>query len=151
MKKTIACLAALSILGGTAVFAQDSEAVLKARQGQFRILALNLGVLGGMAKGSIEYNADAAQAAADSIVGVSMVHQATLFPEGTDAMSIEGTRAEPAIWENFGDFESKWAALGEAAASAQNVVAGGKDAVGPALGQLGGACKACHDTYRAPE
>ena len=40
---------------------------VKARQGQFRILAINLGILGGMAKGETEYDAEAAQAAADTI------------------------------------------------------------------------------------
>ncbi|WP_425102100.1 c-type cytochrome [Tropicibacter sp. S64] len=151
MFKTTAALAAFALLCAGGATAQDTAQVLKARQGQFNILALNLGVLGGMAKGSIPYDAEGAKAAADSIVGVTMVHQATLFPMDTDTMSVDGTRAEPAIWENFGDFEAKWAALGEAAAEAQSTVAGGQEAVGPALGKLGGACKACHDTYRAPE
>ena len=43
------------------------------------------------------------------------------------------------------------AGLGQAAASLQQVAATGQEALGPAVGQLGGACKACHDTYRAPE
>ncbi|WP_136442377.1 c-type cytochrome [Pacificoceanicola onchidii] len=151
MKRSIALIALLSTLGGTAAIAQDTNAHLKARQGQFRILALNLGVLGGMAKGAIEYDAAVAQAAADSVAGVAMVHQATLFPEGTDAMSLDGTRADPGIWDNFDDFNAKWAALGEAAMKAKETVGSGKDAIGPALGMLGGTCKGCHDTYRTPE
>lgn len=150
MKKSIVAVAALAVLG-TAAIAQDMPKEVKARQGQFQILALNLGVLGGIAKGQIEYSAEAASAAADSIAGVAMVHQATLFPEGTDSMSLDGTRAMPAIWENMDDFASKWSDLGTAAAEMQTAAATGKDAIGPALGKIGGACKACHDTYRAPE
>ncbi|WP_121631539.1 c-type cytochrome [Tropicibacter alexandrii] len=150
MKKSFAALAALAVLG-SAAFAQDMPKEVKARQGQFQILALNLGVLGGIAKGAIEYDEATATAAADSIVGVSMVHQATLFTEGTDSMSIDGTRAMPAIWENMDDFASKWGDLGTAAAEMQTAAATGKEAIGPALGKIGGACKACHDTYRAPE
>ena len=150
MKKSIVAVAALAIRGSAAV-AQDRPKEVKARQGQFQILAMNLGVLGGIAKGAIEYDEATATAAADSIAGVAMVHQATLFAEGTDSMSIDGTRAMPEIWDNMDDFASKWDALGAAAAEMQTAAATGKDAIGPALGKIGGTCKACHDTYRAPE
>ena len=46
----LATIAAASMTAGTAVFAQDDfEGQLKARQGQFQIIALNLGILGNMA------------------------------------------------------------------------------------------------------
>ncbi|MBV2361128.1 cytochrome c [Thalassococcus sp. CAU 1522] len=134
----------------TAVMAQDFSAELKARQGQFRILAINVGILGGMAKGEIAYDAESAQAAADSIVAVSMVSQAPLWPAGSDNMSIDGTRAQPNIWENLPDVMTKWGALGDAAKVIQAAAGEGQAALGPALGQLGDACKSCHDTYRAP-
>lgn len=148
--KTAVALAAM--ISGTAVYAQDDfSAQLKARQGQFRILAINLGILGGMAQGKTEYDAEAAQAAADTIVAVSMIQQGPMWPEGSDSMSIEGTRAMPSIWEDMADFQSKWAAVGEAAQSMQVAASGGAEALGPAMGQLGGTCKACHDAHRAPE
>ncbi|MDA7424543.1 c-type cytochrome [Thalassococcus lentus] len=151
MKKTLTLLAAVATLGSTAAYAQDFEAQLKARQGQFRIMAINLGILGGMARGAVEYDAEAAQAAADSLVGVSMVNQAPLWPEGSDSMSIDGTRAMPAMWENLPDVLEKWGAFGAAAAEMQTAAATGVEAIGPALGKMGGTCKACHDTYRTPE
>ncbi|MBR9840756.1 c-type cytochrome [Salipiger thiooxidans] len=144
-------LAVLAICAAGAAAAQDATAQLKARQGQFRILAINLGILGDMAQGKTEYDAEAAQAAADSLVGVSMVNQAPLWPEGSSEMDIDNTRAKAEIWDNFDDFASKWGALGEAAASMQTVAGNGAEALGPAMGGLGGACKACHDTYRAPQ
>ena len=151
MKKTFAMIVALAVVGGSAAIAQDYSAALKARQGQFRIMALNLGVLGGIAKGEVAYDAETAQAAADSLVGVSMVHQPTLWPEGSDNMSIDGTRAQPNIWDNLPDVLAKWDAFGEAAKEMQAAAGQGPEAIGPALGKLGGTCKACHDTYRAPE
>lgn len=152
MKLIAATAAAFGLVAAlaTPVLAQDMTANIKARQGQFRILALNLGVLGGMAKGELTYDAAGAQAAADSIVGVSMVHQPTLFVEGTDDMSVEGTRALPAIWENPDDFAAKWAALGEAAKGMQAAAGTSAEAIGAAMGPLGGACKSCHETYRTP-
>lgn len=152
MKTKVIALAAAAALVAPAAFAQDDfSAQLKARQGQFRIMALNIGVLGGMAQGKIAYDAEAAQIAADSLVAISGVHQGKLWPEGSDEVMIEGTRAKAAIWENFDDFASKWAAFGEQAAAMQAVAGDGLEAIGPAVQQLGGTCKACHDDYRAKD
>ena len=156
MKKTIAAVTAAALIAGaglgTTVTAQeDYSAQLKARQGQFRILAINLGILGSMAKGEMPYDAEAAQSAADSIVAVSMINQGPLWPEASDNMAIDGTRALPAIWDNFDDFLGKWDGLGTAAAELQTAAATGQEAIGPALGKVGGACKACHDDYRASD
>ena len=149
MKKTLATVAVLATLATGAV-AELPQAV-KARQGQFNLMALNLGILGGMAKGQIDYSAEAAQAAADNLVAVSSIHQAALWPEGTDNMSIDGTRAQPVIWENIDDVMAQWGAFGEAALAMQAAAGTGKDAIGPNMGKLGGSCKGCHDTYRAPQ
>lgn len=150
MKTAFAALAALAVLA-TPTFAQDVSGAVKARKGQFNILALNLGVLGGMARGTVEYDAAAAQAAADSIVHVTKLDQTNMWPAGSDQMSIDGSRALPVIWEKTDDVMAKWAALGEAATAMAAAAGTGKDALGPNLGAIGGACKACHDTYRAPE
>lgn len=147
--KTVVALAA--IVSGTAVYAQDDfSGQLKARQGQFRIMAINLGILGSMAKGEVEYSAEAAQAAADTLVAVSMIQQPPMWPEGSDDMSIDGTRAQVSIWDENDDFLSKWADFGTAAQAMQASVGDGRDAIGPLLGQVGGTCKACHDNHRAP-
>ena len=116
-----------------------------------RIIALNLGILGGMAQGKMEYDAGAAQNAADSLVAISGVHQGLLWPEGSDSMSLDNTKALPAIWDANDDFMAKWSDFGTAAAAMQAVAGDGQAALGPAMGQLGGACKACHDDYRVTD
>ncbi|MGH1413159.1 MAG: c-type cytochrome [Pelagimonas sp.] len=154
MKKsfaTVAVLASLATTAFTATAMADVPQAVKARQGQFNIMALNLGILGGMAKGQVEYDAEAAQAAADALVAVSMINQAPMWPAGTDNMSIEGTRALPAMWDNVEDAMGNWAAFGEAAKAMQAAAGMGKDKIGPNMGKLGGSCKGCHDTYRAPK
>lgn len=152
MKKHLTFAVAFAALAcGTAAYAQsDFSAQLKARQGQFRIMAINLGILGEMAQGKTEYNAEAAQAAADTLVAVSMIQQAPMWPTGSDNMAIDGTRAQPNIWEQNDDFLAKWGDFGTAAKAIQAAAAGGVEGLGPVMGQVGGACKACHDTYRAP-
>ena len=150
MTKLFAVAAATALLT-TSAFAQEIPQAVKARQGQFNILALNLGVLGGMARGTVDFDQEAAQAAADSLVAVSMVSQHAMWPEGTSAADMDGTRAKAEIWSDMADFESKWAALGEAATAMQAGIGEGQAAIGPNMGPLGNACKDCHDTYRAPE
>ncbi|HBM58318.1 MAG TPA: cytochrome C554, partial [Citreicella sp.] len=66
MKMTIAAAAGVALLAtGALAQEQDLSGNVKARQGQFRIMAINLGILGDMAQGKTEYDAEAAQAAAD--------------------------------------------------------------------------------------
>ena len=149
MKYAFSALAALAVVATTA--SADVPQAVKARQGQFNIMALNLGILGGMAKGAVEYDAAAAQAAADTLVAIAGSNQMPLWAPGTDNMSIDGTRALPAAWDNIEDVTAKWMAFGAAAAEMQAVASNGQGELGPMLGKIGGACKACHEVYRAPQ
>jgi cytochrome c556 len=149
MKTKIFALATAAALIATTAAAQDFSAQLKARQGQFRIIALNLGILGGMAQGKAPYDAGSAQRAADSLVAVSKIDPTPLWPAGSDQGSIEGTRALPTSWSDHAGFLDKWAGFGAAAAQIQTVAANGPEALGSAMGPLGASCKACHSTYRA--
>lgn len=128
--------------------AQDADDILEARHGYMSLLGFNMGQLSGMAKGEIAYDADGASLAASNIVALTNYDVWPLFVEGTSSEDLDDSEALPAIWENPDDFRAKFAALREAAAGAPEAVAGGQDAVGPVLQQLGGACKACHDDYR---
>ncbi|MBR3369874.1 MAG: cytochrome c [Rhodobacteraceae bacterium] len=119
------------------------------RQGQFNLIVHNFAVLGGMAQGRVDYDATLAQTAADNLFHITRHDQSRLWPEGTDAQSVDSTRALPAIWENLDDFVSKFADLQMAAENVQTVAGDGLDALRPAVGALGGACQACHQTYRA--
>ena len=127
----------------------DTNPAVDARQAQFTLYAHNLAVVGSMAQGRMEYDADAAQTAADNFYHLTRHDQGRMWPEGTDNASIEGTRALPGIWEDLDDFTAKFVALQEAAESLQAVAGDGLDALRPAVGQLGAACAACHDANRA--
>ena len=61
-----------------------------------------------------------------------------------------GGDALAAIWEDAEDFKAKLDAFKEAADGFKAAAASGDMAqVGPALRDLGQACKGCHDSYRA--
>jgi cytochrome c556 len=73
------------------------------------------------------------------------------FPAGTGP-DVGKTRAKADIWQNAEDFAAKLRNF-QAAARAFNGAASGNDvrAINASFNQLGGACKACHDKYRAEE
>ena len=73
------------------------------------------------------------------------------FPPGTGP-NVGKTHAKAEIWQKPDDFRAK-AIDFRRAALAFNAAARGRDvnAMKAAFGNLGKACKACHDPYRAPE
>jgi cytochrome c556 len=73
------------------------------------------------------------------------------FPAGTGP-DVGKTRAKPDIWQSSEDFGSKLRNF-QRAAAAFNAAAHGDDvaAMNARFNDLGGACKACHDKYRAEE
>lgn len=119
-----------------------------ARQGHMSIMSLNIGILGQMARGNTEYDAEAAQAAADNLLAMAQVDQRFYWVPGTDSESIEGTRALPAIWaedSTVGEIAARYA---DAAAGLAAVAGDGLDAMRGAMGPVGGTCGDCHDNYR---
>jgi cytochrome c556 len=88
------------------------------------------------------------RANADKIVAMSKA-ASNWFPAGTGP-DVGKTRAKPEIWQTPDDFAAKLRDL-QAAASAFDTAAHGTDlaAINARFGELGQACKACHDKYRA--
>jgi cytochrome c556 len=101
-----------------------------------------------MAQGRIDYDAAAAQTAADNLFHITRLDQISMWPEGTDSMSIDGTRAKPEIWENLDDFVAKYVALQTAVEGLQAAAGTGLDGMRAAVGPVGAACQACHQAYR---
>lgn len=148
--KPLAIVTAI-IFGASAsvALAQDGpSAEQKARQGMMRIIALNIGVLGGMAKGEIAFDADKAGTAANTLVAVSTIDQGLLWPDGSFNDASMLTIALPVIAEKRADFAAGWTGFGEAAKGLQTAAAEGQAALGPAMGKAGNACKNCHENFR---
>ncbi|KAJ56756.1 cytochrome C554 [Actibacterium mucosum KCTC 23349] len=151
--KLIAAIASATIAAGTAFAgghnASPEQQAAKARQAQMNLYGYNLGVLGAMAKGEAEFNADIAKGSAANLVALASMNQATYWPAGSDNASIEGTRALPAIWEKSDEVFGYANALIEAA-TALEAASGDLDGVRAALGGVGKACGDCHKAFRAP-
>jgi cytochrome c556 len=73
------------------------------------------------------------------------------FPPGTGP-DIGKTRAKAEIWQKPEDFAAKDKIFQEAAPAFKAAAdSGDLNAIRTQAGELGKACKACHDPYRAPE
>jgi cytochrome c556 len=153
LSKIVLAAACLSIAVLAAPYsvalAQDAEAVIKARQAHMRLTSFNLGPLGAMAKGEMPYDAAVAAAAAGNLAAIAALDQSRIWAPGTGRPDAENTRALAAIWENPDDFASKIEGLRTATATMAEAAGTGLDALRAAMGGVGKACSACHETYRA--
>ncbi|SEK92131.1 c-type cytochrome [Pacificibacter marinus] len=114
---------------------------VQARMDAMKAIGGAMKTLGNMAKGSVDFDATAAEAAVD-VVAVQSAMLPTLFEaQETDPMS----EAKPEIWTNWDDFVAKANAM-TAAAEAVSIVDAGS--IGAAMEAIGGSCKGCHSEYR---
>ncbi|MCW1951348.1 MAG: cytochrome c [Octadecabacter sp.] len=146
--KTLSLIASgAAVLFSTMAFADshaDVDPAVTARQAHMQLYAHNLGILGGMAQGKIDYNPEMAQTAADNFLALANISQATYWPEGT----AEGTKAKPEIWDNMDDFMSKADDLAFEAEAMADAAGTDLASLQGAMQGLGGTCSACHREYR---
>ena len=124
---------------------------VKARKAHMQLYAFNLGTLGGMARGNIEYNAEAASAAASNLAALANLSQRAYWLPNTAVGDVEGSRALPAIWQDGSTAGAKGMQMAEAATALAAVAGDGLDALRGAMGPVGGACGDCHKAYRQPK
>lgn len=149
----LAALCAAALLAAQAMPALADEKPTKAqwtikyRQATFTLLAWNIGPISSMVKGEIP--ADKARLA---LHAERLAQLSPMILEGfpADARTGAPTDAKPEIWDNMADFRAKATALDEATAKLAKVAPGGDmKAIAAGLGEVGNACKACHQKYRA--
>ena len=100
-----------------------------------------IGVLGGMAKGAIAFDAAAAVAAQNTLIEQSGMVAATFEANETDPKS----EALPAIWENWDTFVDM---ADDLTFAAEGLDASSLDGVRGGLGNIGASCGACHKKFR---
>jgi len=152
MIRKLTLAAAGLAIAATAVFSASHvgpfDGAIRARQSHMRLHGHNIGILGAMAKGDMEYDADVAVGAAANLVALARLSKAGYWPVGSDSDATEGTRALPAIWDNLDDLDVKFAGLADAASAMESAAAIGLAELQEAMGAVGGACGACHSVYR---
>ncbi|MBK5932786.1 cytochrome c556 [Rhodovulum imhoffii] len=133
-------------------FAAPAEDVAEARKGFYKLLGIEMDGLVSMVKGETEYSAEKAQGHAADIKTLTQYNMGDIYAPGTSNADLPGkTRALPAIWEDGAGVQEKGMAFVKAVENLNAVAVDGKDELAKAVQQLGGACKACHDDYRAKD
>ena len=150
LKKIIGLAICTVALQGPA-FAQDLDQAVADRQAIMKTYGKNLGILGKMASGSVDYDAAAAQAAAQAFMDAATSDQTLVWLEGSEQGAVDGSRAKISIWEQSDDFYAIVASLADASVALNDVAAQGADALGGAIGPAGQTCKTCHSDYRGPK
>jgi cytochrome c556 len=139
---------AAAILAATAVVVHAQqvkpENQVKYRKAAYTLMNLNFGSLAAMAEDKKPFNKDEAIRNADFVAMLSTVPK-NYFGEGTD----KDTKAKPDIWTHRADFDSKMDHMVTEAQKLPAVVrSGDMAAFKKQVGEVGSACKACHDDYR---
>lgn len=141
-----------AVFATTAVFAagHGGNPAVQARQAHMQLYAHNLGTLGAMAKGSVEFDAAAAQGAADNLHALATMNQSSYWLPGTSNDDLgDETRAMAAIWADGSTIGAASQAMIDGA-TAMQAAAGTLEGVQGAMGAVGGACGGCHKAFRAP-
>jgi cytochrome c556 len=127
------------------------EKAVQARQGFMKVVAFNLGPLGAMAKGEMEYDAELAANNAKNIEALAVMNTGAMWPEGSDnaALGEDKTRALPAAWAADSKVMEKHEAWAKASAELAATAGDGLDALKAGVGAVGKSCGGCHDDYRA--
>lgn len=145
---TASILATSALSGGHAD--KGAMAAVKARQAAMQVYAFNIGILGKMAKGEVDYNADAASAAAGNLALLGQMNNMAMWVPGTDNETLgDTTEALPAIWQEGSKIGEAAMAFSTSTAALAEVAGDGLDALRGGIGAVGKSCGGCHDTYRA--
>lgn len=117
------------------------NAQVMARMHVMKDVKTAMGVLGGMAKGTQEFDAAQAAEAREALIGLM-----TRVPDAfRDPAQDPKTEALPIIWTQYDDFLKKNTQMLGALNDLQTATQGDLQA---GLGPVGRACRTCHETYR---
>lgn len=141
MKRIAFTVGLCAIAGAALAHSGVQNPAVKARMDLMGDIKEATGVLGGMAKGAIPFDAAKAEAAR-----VALYEAAVKVPASFEAPEMDPkSEAVPAIWEKWDDFTAKSDLLVEAAAG---VATDSIDDLRAGLMQIGQSCGACHKSYR---
>jgi len=138
-------LMGLVVSAGAQQFAKAEEAI-KYRKSALFVMGTQFSQIGGMVQGKVPYDA---KIAADSAAAVEVIAKLpwVAFGEGTDKGD---TKAKPEIWSEGAKFkEAQDKLIAETAKLAAASKTGKLEDLKVAFAATGGACKNCHDSFRA--
>lgn len=150
MMPRLANSARTALLAATAVAMLASAAhasPIEDRQKAMKAVGKAMGQLAAIAKKEAPFDAVVVKSAGEAIA-TNVKAAKDMYPDDSKEGAAE-TWAKVEIWANKDDFNTKSDASADAAMMMAAVAE--EAAFMPALGKLGGTCKACHENYRRPK
>lgn len=139
---TLAAIISVTALSVAPVSAQDAIAE---RQQAMKSVGGAMRVVGGMARGQVDFDAAAALEAFETMNEVAGRY-GSLFPEGSETGG--ETEAKDTIWSDRAGFEAEIAKFESATAAAVAAAPQDMDSFRAAFGPVGQSCGSCHEVYR---
>ncbi|MBP6809005.1 MAG: cytochrome c [Chromatiaceae bacterium] len=148
MKKVLVLGVIALSLATTAVAQVKPEDQIKIRQAGYSFMSWNMGKIKTNLEG--QFDAKQVEAAANAIAGIANSGMGALYGPGTDKdIGSVKTRVKPELFENKAEVGKVAKDFIAAANNLSKVAASGdKAAVQKAFGDMGAACKACHEKFR---
>ncbi|MCZ4304242.1 cytochrome c [Zoogloeaceae bacterium G21618-S1] len=148
-------VAAMSFGVAAGVSAQmKPEEMIKTRQSGYTFMAWNMGkIKAQVVDGSVPFNKDQVLAAANVVAAVANSGMGALYAPGTDkGTGWKETRLKPEFFQEQDEVRKIAMNFIQQANTLQQVAAtGDQAAIKTQFGEMGKACKACHDKYRREE
>lgn len=136
---------AATALPAAAQFAKPEDAI-RYRKAGMTVMSAHFGRVAAMANGRVPFDAKVAAENAEIATVMSRLPFAG-FAAGTDKGG--ETRAKPEIWTEPDKFRAAASKMQDEMAKLNAAAKGGNlDALKAAAGEVGKACKSCHDDYR---
>lgn len=131
-------------LPAAAQFAKPEDAI-KYRKAGMTMMAAHFGRVAAMANGRVPFDAKVAAENVEIATALSKLPYAG-FMAGTDKGD---TKAKPEIWTDADKFRTAIARMQDEMVKLNAAAKGGNiDAIKAAAGEVGKACKGCHDDFR---
>ena len=148
--KSLLMAIVLSLPASAAISADQFDWPINARKAEMTLRAFNLGQLGAMAKGDMEYDAEVATAAANNLKILSSLDGMAMWPQGSDNVALgDRTKALPALWEEFPKVMVELEAFSAAVDALADAAGKDLDSLRGAMGPVGKSCGSCHGKFRA--
>lgn len=148
-------IAACAAIPAAAADMKPEDAV-KYRKAGYHFMAWNMGkIKAQVVDGAVPFNKDQVMSAALAIKGIANSGMGALFLPGTDLRSMPGkTHALPELFDPKNTEERNRIGqnyVQQANKLAEVAVTGDQAAIKAQFGELGKACKSCHDKFREDE
>jgi len=150
MKTVMTTLLGSALLAASlSAAAMDPEKQIETRQAGFSYMAWNMGkIKAQVIDGSVEYNQQQVEAAANTIAAIANSGIGALFGPGTEKdIGDVRTSADPSLFENMQDVAQLAGNMGTAANTLAEKAANQSE-IRLAFAEVGKTCKACHDKYK---